>query len=90
MQQNQGNIQHKYIERIHQKWKDIMRFNYYDNKVLMAKLQDKITYATDGTCTYGYADVSTTGFLNEQETTITCTMHSSTFNLENRISQNSI
>jgi nitrite reductase/ring-hydroxylating ferredoxin subunit len=70
-------------------------FNYNNNinnnkKVLKAKLEDKIIYATDGACTCGYADVSTTGFLNEQETTITCTMHSSTFNLENRISQNSI
>ena len=71
-------------------------FNYNNNinsnkKVLKAKLEDKIIYAIDGICTRVYDDVSTTGFfLNEQEKTITCTMHFSTFNLENRISQNSI
>jgi nitrite reductase/ring-hydroxylating ferredoxin subunit len=74
----------------------IMGFNYNNNiinnnKVLKAKLENKIIYATDRICTYGYDDVSTTtGFLNTQETIITCTMHSSTFNLKNRIPQNSI
>jgi 3-phenylpropionate/trans-cinnamate dioxygenase ferredoxin component len=60
--------------------------NNNDKKILIAKLQDKI-YATDGICTHEYADLST-GFLNEQEKTVTCPLHLSVFKLDNGIPQN--
>jgi 3-phenylpropionate/trans-cinnamate dioxygenase ferredoxin component len=60
--------------------------NNNDKKILIAKVQDKI-YATDGICTHEYADLST-GFLNEQEKTVTCPLHLSVFKLDNGIPQN--
>jgi 3-phenylpropionate/trans-cinnamate dioxygenase ferredoxin component len=69
---------------------DLISFDYnYNNnnkKILIAKAQDKI-YATDGICTHQYADLST-GFLNEQEKTVTCPLHLSVFKLNNGIPQN--
>ncbi len=60
--------------------------NKNNKKILIAKAQDKI-YATDGICTHEYADLST-GFLNEQEKTVTCQLHLSVFKLDNGIPQN--
>jgi 3-phenylpropionate/trans-cinnamate dioxygenase ferredoxin subunit len=65
---------------------DLIGFDYNNKKILISKAQDKI-YATDGICTHAYADLST-GFLNEEEKTVTCPLHFSTFNLENGIPQN--
>jgi nitrite reductase/ring-hydroxylating ferredoxin subunit len=65
-----------------------MGFNYNNKKILIAKFQDKIIYATDGICTYTYADLST-GFINEEEKTF-CLLQFSAFNLENGIPQNPI
>jgi 3-phenylpropionate/trans-cinnamate dioxygenase ferredoxin component len=69
---------------------DLIAFDYNKNnnkkKFLIAKAQDKI-YATDGICTHEYADLST-GFLNEQEKTVTCPLHLSVFRLDNGIPQN--
>ena len=69
---------------------DLISFDYNNNnnnkKILIAKVQDKI-YATDGICTHQYADLST-GFLNEQEKTVTCPLHLSVFKLDNGIPQN--
>lgn len=69
---------------------DLISFDYkYNNnnkKILITKVQDKI-YATDGICTHQYADLST-GFLNEQEKTVTCPLHLSVFKLDNGIPQN--
>jgi 3-phenylpropionate/trans-cinnamate dioxygenase ferredoxin component len=65
---------------------DLISFDYYNKKILIAKVQDKI-YATDGICTHEYADLST-GFLNEQEKTVTCPLHLSIFKLDNGIPQN--
>jgi 3-phenylpropionate/trans-cinnamate dioxygenase ferredoxin component len=66
---------------------DLFSFDYNNNKkILIAKVQDKI-YATDGICTHEYADLST-GFLNEQEKTVTCPLHLSVFRLDNGIPQN--
>jgi 3-phenylpropionate/trans-cinnamate dioxygenase ferredoxin component len=72
---------------------DLISFDYNINnnnnnnkKILIAKVQDKI-YATDGICTHQYADLST-GFLNEQEKTVTCPLHLSVFKLDNGIPQN--
>jgi 3-phenylpropionate/trans-cinnamate dioxygenase ferredoxin subunit len=61
---------------------DIIGYDYNDNKnrLLIAKTKDKI-YATDGICTHQYADLST-GFLNEEEKTITCPLHMSAFDLD--------
>jgi nitrite reductase/ring-hydroxylating ferredoxin subunit len=64
----------------------LVAFDYNDKKILVTKIQDKI-YATDRICTHEYADLST-GFLNEEEKTITCPLHFSRFELETGISQN--
>jgi 3-phenylpropionate/trans-cinnamate dioxygenase ferredoxin subunit len=62
---------------------ELIDFDSNDNnnkntkKILIAKAQDKI-YGTDGICTHEYADLST-GFLNEQEKTVTCQLHLSVF-----------
>lgn len=69
---------------------DLISFDYNKNnknrKILIAKIQDKI-YATDGICTHEYADLST-GFLNEQEKTVTCPLHLSVFKLDDGVPQN--
>jgi 3-phenylpropionate/trans-cinnamate dioxygenase ferredoxin subunit len=71
---------------------ELISFHYSDGKndkskkILIAKIQDKI-YATDGICTHEYADLST-GFLNEQEKTITCPLHLSVFKLDSGAPQN--
>jgi len=61
-------------------------FDYNDKKILVTKIQDKI-YVIDRICTHEYADLST-GFLNEEEKTITCPLRFSRFELETGISQN--
>jgi nitrite reductase/ring-hydroxylating ferredoxin subunit len=66
---------------------DLVGFDYQDNidnkkkKLLIAKIHGKI-YATDGICTHEYAELSS-GFLNEEEKTVTCPLHLSVFNLDN-------
>ena len=64
----------------------LVAFDYNDKKILVTKILDKIS-ATDRICTHEYADLST-GFLNEDEKTITCPLHFSRFELETGISQN--
>jgi 3-phenylpropionate/trans-cinnamate dioxygenase ferredoxin component len=65
---------------------DLMGYDYINKELLIAKVQDKI-YATDRICTHQYADL-TSGFLNEEEKTVTCPLHLSVFDLENGIPQN--
>ena len=65
---------------------DLMGFDYNNKELLIAKAQDEI-YATDRICTHQYADLSS-GFLNEEEKTVTCPLHLSVFKLENGIPQN--
>ena len=66
---------------------DLIGFDYQDNndnknkKLLITKIHGKI-YATDGICTHEYAELSS-GFLNEEEKTVTCPLHLSVFNLDN-------
>ena len=65
----------------------LLVFGYHNNKkILITKVQDKI-YATDGICTHEYADLST-GFLNEQEKTVTCPLRLSVFKLDDGIVKN--
>lgn len=65
---------------------DLVAFDYNNKELLIAKVQDEI-YATDRICTHQYADL-TSGFLNEQERTVTCPLHLSVFKLEDGIPQN--
>src|ERR671913_1874172 len=60
---------------------DLMEYDNGEMKILITKIKDKI-FATDRICTHAYADLST-GFLNEEEKTVTCPLHMSAFNLEN-------
>jgi 3-phenylpropionate/trans-cinnamate dioxygenase ferredoxin subunit len=59
---------------------DLLDFDFDDKNILIAKAGDKI-YATDRICTHAYADLST-GFMNENEKTVTCPLHMSVFKLE--------
>jgi len=65
---------------------DLMGFDYDDKELMITKVQDKL-YATDRICTHQYADL-TSGFLNEEEKTVTCPLHLSVFKLEDGIPQN--
>jgi 3-phenylpropionate/trans-cinnamate dioxygenase ferredoxin component len=65
---------------------DLLGFDYNNKELLITKVQDKI-YATDRICTHQYADL-TSGFLNEEEKTVTCPLHLSVFDLEDGIPQN--
>jgi 3-phenylpropionate/trans-cinnamate dioxygenase ferredoxin component len=60
---------------------EMMDFDFNDKKILLVNI-DNIIYASDRICTHAYADLST-GFLNEEEKTVTCPLHMSAFNLEN-------
>jgi 3-phenylpropionate/trans-cinnamate dioxygenase ferredoxin component len=60
---------------------EMMDFDYQDKKILLVNIDNTI-YASDRICTHAYADLST-GFLNEEEKTVTCPLHMSAFNLEN-------
>lgn len=65
---------------------ELLEFNHNDKKILVTKIQDNI-YTTDRICTHEYADL-TTGFLNEEEKTVTCPLHFSIFSLEDGKPQN--
>jgi len=60
---------------------EMMDFDFNDKKILLVNIDNTI-YASDRICTHAYADLST-GFLNEEEKTVTCPLHMSAFNLEN-------
>ena len=61
-------------------------FDYNEKKILISRIRDRV-YATDRICTHAYADLST-GFMNEDEGTITCPLHMSSFKLEDGTPQN--
>ena len=65
---------------------DLREYDNGEMKILITKIKDKI-FATDRICTHAYADLST-GFLSEEEKTVTCPLHMSAFNLENGVPQN--
>jgi 3-phenylpropionate/trans-cinnamate dioxygenase ferredoxin component len=65
---------------------DLREYDNGEMKILITKIKDKI-FATDRICTHAYADLST-GFLNEEEKTVTCPLHMSSFYLESGIPQN--
>ena len=62
---------------------EMLDFDHDDKKILITKIKNKI-YATDRICTHAYADLST-GFLNEDDNTVTCPLHMSRFNLESGV-----
>ena len=65
---------------------DMIDFDFDEKKILISKVNNKI-YATDRICTHAYADLST-GFVNEDETTVTCPLHMSRFNLDTGAPEN--
>ena len=65
---------------------EMLDFDHGDSKILLAKSGGNV-YATDRICTHAYADLST-GILNEEENTVTCPLHLSSFRLESGIPQN--
>lgn len=65
---------------------EMLDFDHGDKKVLLAKAGDRV-FATDRICTHAYADLAT-GILNEEEQTVTCPLHLSTFKLDTGVPQN--
>ena len=65
---------------------ELLGFDFNEKKILISKIRDRV-YATDRICTHAYADLST-GFMNEDEGTITCPLHMSSFKLEDGTPQN--
>jgi len=59
---------------------ELVGFDFNEKKILISRIRDRV-YATDRICTHAYADLST-GFMNEDEGTITCPLHMSSFKLE--------
>jgi len=64
----------------------LVDFDFDDKKILISKIQGKV-YAIDRICTHAYADLST-GFMNEEEGTITCPLHMSSFKMKDGTPQN--
>lgn len=65
---------------------DMLDFDYQDKKIMIAKAGNNF-FATDRICTHADADLST-GFMNEQDRTVTCPLHLSAFKLEDGVPQN--
>jgi nitrite reductase/ring-hydroxylating ferredoxin subunit len=65
---------------------DMLDFDFEDKQIMVAKAKNKV-YAMDRICTHAYADLST-GFMNEDERTVTCPLHMSMFRLEDGSPQN--
>ena len=65
---------------------ELVGFDFNEKKILISRIRDGV-YATDRICTHAYADLST-GFVNEDEGTITCPLHMSSFKLEDGTPQN--
>jgi 3-phenylpropionate/trans-cinnamate dioxygenase ferredoxin component len=65
---------------------ELVGFDFNEKKILISRIRDRV-YATDRICTHAYADLST-GFMNEDEGTITCPLHMSSFKLEDGSPQN--
>jgi 3-phenylpropionate/trans-cinnamate dioxygenase ferredoxin subunit len=65
---------------------ELVGFDFNEKKILISRIQDRV-YATDRICTHAYADLST-GFINDDEGTITCPLHMSSFRLEDGTPQN--
>jgi 3-phenylpropionate/trans-cinnamate dioxygenase ferredoxin subunit len=61
-------------------------FDFNDKKILISNIRGKV-YAIDRICTHAYADLST-GFMNEEEETITCPLHMSSFKMKDGTPQN--
>jgi nitrite reductase/ring-hydroxylating ferredoxin subunit len=64
----------------------MLDFDHGNNRVMLARVGGKV-FATDRICTHAYADL-TTGILNEEEKTVTCPLHLSTFKLDTGVPQN--
>ena len=65
---------------------ELVGFDFNEKKILISRIRDRV-YATDRICTHAYADLST-GFMNEDEGTITCPLHMSSFKLDDGTPQN--
>lgn len=65
---------------------EMIDFDFEEKKILISKINNMI-FATDRICTHAYADLST-GFVNEDEKSVTCPLHMSRFNLETGVPEN--
>ena len=65
---------------------DMLDFDRGERKILVARFGNQV-FATDRICTHAYADLST-GILNEDEKTVTCPLHLSSFKLDSGAPQN--
>ena len=65
---------------------EMIDFDHGEKKFLLCRIKGKIL-ATDRICTHAYADLST-GIINEDEGTVTCPLHLSSFKLDSGQPQN--
>ena len=65
---------------------DMLDFDHGESKILVARSRGQV-FATGRICTHAYADLST-GILNEEENTVTCPLHLSSFKLDSGVPQN--
>jgi nitrite reductase/ring-hydroxylating ferredoxin subunit len=65
---------------------EMLDFDHGESKILVVNSRGQV-FATDRICTHAYADLST-GILNEEENTVTCPLHLSSFKLDTGIPQN--
>lgn len=65
---------------------EMLDFDHGERKILVAKSRGEV-FATDRICTHAYADLST-GIMNEEEGTVTCPLHLSSFRLDTGVPQN--
>jgi nitrite reductase/ring-hydroxylating ferredoxin subunit len=65
---------------------EMLDFDHGEKKILLARSKGQV-YATDRICTHAYADLSA-GIINEDENTVTCPLHLSSFKLETGVPQN--
>jgi nitrite reductase/ring-hydroxylating ferredoxin subunit len=64
---------------------DMLDFDHGNYRILVARAGDQV-YAVDRICTHAEADLST-GIMNEEERTVTCPLHLSTFRLQDGVPQ---
>lgn len=65
---------------------DMLDFDHGDHRIMLARAAEQV-YAVDRICTHAEADLAG-GIMNEEERTVTCPLHLSTFQLSDGVPQN--
>lgn len=65
---------------------EMLEFDNGGKNLMLIRMGQEV-YATDRICTHAHADL-TSGFLNEDEKTVTCPLHLSAFKVADGVPQN--